>query len=242
MGKIAFPPIVGEVFKDSAAEAAGIIPNDRILSINGHKITYFDDIRKEVDLTTDGKATVELLRDGKKLTLTFPLKEIEVQEYNGQTSKRPMLGVKSVSTIEVEQLDLSLGEALYEALLETWDVTEATLRGVGQMISGQRGSEDLGGIVRIAEMSGDITKQSGFLDFLVFMCLLSINLGLINLFPIPVLDGGHVVIYLVEILTGKEINTKLKDTLFKLGFSLIIVLMVFATWNDMVRLFHRWFA
>ena len=242
VGKIAFPPIVGEVFENSAAEAAGIIPNDRILSINGHKITYFDDIRKEVELITDGKAVVELLRNGEKMTLSFPLKEIEVQEYNGQKSKRPMLGVKSVSTIEVEQLNLSLSGAFYEALKETWDVTEATLRGVGQMITGQRGSEDLGGIVRIAEMSGDITKQSGFLDFLVFMCLLSINLGLINLFPIPVLDGGHVVIYLVEIFTHKEINTKVKDTLFKLGFSLIIALMVFATWNDMVRLFHRWFA
>lgn len=110
------------------------------------------------------------------------------------------------------------------------------------MITGKRSGEELGGIVRIAEMSGDISKKSGLLDFIVFMCLLSINLGLINLFPIPVLDGGHVVIYLIEIVTGKEINNKLKDSLFKVGFSLIIALMVFATWNDMVRLFHRWFA
>ena len=242
VGKIAFPPVVGEVFKDSAADAAWIIPNDRILTINGHKITYFEDIRKEVDLITDGRATVELLRDGKKMTLTFPLKEIEVQEYDGQTSKRPMLGVKSVNAIEVEQEKLSLWGAVKEACQETWDVTEATLRGVGQMITGKRSGEELGGIVRIAEMSGDISKKSGLLDFIVFMCLLSINLGLINLFPIPVLDGGHVVIYLIEIVTGKEINNKLKDSLFKVGFSLIIALMVFATWNDMVRLFHRWFA
>ena len=92
------------------------------------------------------------------------------------------------------------------------DVPEATLRGVGQMITGKRSGEELGGIVRIAEMSGDISKKSGLLDFIVFMCLLSINLGLINLFPIPVLDGGHVVIYLIEIVTGKEINNKLKDS------------------------------
>ena len=74
-------------------------------------------------------------------------------------------------------------------------------------------------------------KQSSWLDFVVFMCLLSINLGLINLFPIPVLDGGHVVLYLIEIVTGKEINNRLKETLFKVGFSLIIALMVFATWK-----------
>ena len=100
----------------------------------------------------------------------------------------------------------------------------------------------MGGIIRIAEMTGDISKQSGVLDFLVFMALLSINLGLINLFPIPVLDGGHVVLYVIEIVTGREISNQVKDVLFKLGFALIIALMVFATWNDFVRLFHRWFA
>lgn len=242
VGKIVFPPVVGEVFKDSAAEAAGIIPNDRILTINGHKVTYFEDIRKEVDLITDGKATVELMRDGKKMTLSFPLKEIEVQEFDGNKSKRPMLGVKSVNAIEVEQEKVSLLGAVDEAVKETWSVTEATLRGVGQMITGKRSGEELGGIIRIAEMSGDISKQSGFLDFLVFMCLLSINLGLINLFPIPVLDGGHVVLYVIEIVSGKEINNRVKDALFKVGLSLIIALMVFATWNDVVRLFHRWFA
>lgn len=242
VGKIVFPPVVGEVFKDSAAEAAGIIPNDRILTINGHDIAHFDDIRKEVDLITDGQATVELMRSGQKLTLSFPLKEIEVKEFDGKTSKRPMLGVKSVNAIEVEQEDVSLWGAVKEAANETWSVTEATLRGVGQMITGKRSGEELGGIIRIAEMSGDISKQSGWLDFLVFMCLLSINLGLINLFPIPVLDGGHVVLYVIEIITGKEINNRVKDALFKVGFSLIIALMVFATWNDVVRLFHRWFA
>ena len=96
------------MFPDSAAASAGIIPNDRILTINGNKVTHFEDIRKEVDLITEGQATIELLRDGKEMTLTFPLKEIEVQEFDGKTSKRPMLGVKSVNAIEVEQEKLSL--------------------------------------------------------------------------------------------------------------------------------------
>ncbi len=242
LGKINFPPVVGEVFENSAAAKAGIVANDRILTINGNKIDSFDDIRKEVDLTVGNEVVVELLRDGRKIRLQFPLIEMEVPEANGEMTKRPMLGVKSVNVIELDHEKLSLPQSLNEAFMEAWNVTEATLRGVGQMITGKRSGEEIGGIIRIAEMSGDISKQNGILDLVVFMALLSINLGLINLFPIPVLDGGHIVIYLAEIAVGKEINTQIKDALFKVGFSLIIALMIFATWNDFVRLFHRWFA
>lgn len=242
LGKINFPPVVGEVFENSAAAKAGIVANDRILTINGNKIDSFDDIRKEVDLTVGNEVVVELLRNGRKIRLQFPLIEMEVPEANGEMTKRPMLGVKSVNVIELDHEKLSLPQSLKEAFMEAWNVTEATLRGVGQMITGKRSGEEIGGIIRIAEMSGDISKQNGILDLVVFMALLSINLGLINLFPIPVLDGGHIVIYLAEIAVGKEINTQIKDALFKVGFSLIIALMIFATWNDFVRLFHRWFA
>lgn len=242
LGKINFPPVVGEVFENSAAAKAGIVANDRILTINGNKIDSFDDIRKEVDLTVGNEVVVELLRDGREIRLQFPLIEMEVPEANGEMTKRPMFGVKSVNVIELDHEKLSLPQSLKEAFLEAWNVTEATLRGVGQMITGKRSGEEIGGIIRIAEMSGDISKQNGILDLVVFMALLSINLGLINLFPIPVLDGGHIVIYLAEIAVGKEINTQIKDALFKVGFSLIIALMIFATWNDFVRLFHRWFA
>lgn len=242
LGKINFPPVVGEVFENSAAAKAGIVANDRILTINGNKIDSFDDIRKEVDLTVGNEVVVELLRDGREIRLQFPLIEMEVPEANGEMTKRPMLGVKSVNVIELDHEKLSLPQSLKEAFLEAWNVTEATLRGVGQMITGKRSGEEIGGIIRIAEMSGDISKQNGILDLVVFMALLSINLGLINLFPIPVLDGGYIVIYLAEIAVGKEINTQIKDALFKVGFSLIIALMIFATWNDFVRLFHRWFA
>lgn len=242
LGKINFPPVVGEVFENSAAAKAGIVANDRILTINGNKIDSFDDIRKEVDLTVGNEVVVELLRDGREIRLQFPLTEMEVPEANGEMTKWPMLGVKSVNVIELDHEKLSLPQSLKEAFLEAWNVTEATLRGVGQMVTGKRSGEEIGGIIRIAEMSGDISKQNGILDLVVFMALLSINLGLINLFPIPVLDGGHIVIYLAEIAVGKEINTQIKDALFKVGFSLIIALMIFATWNDFVRLFHRWFA
>lgn len=245
IGKIEFPPVVGEVVKGGAAEQAGILPKDRILSVNGKKVDSFTDVRREVELNTEEKVRVELERGGKVIKLAFPLQYIEIENdaaLDKTETRRPMLGIRSVNVVEVQKLDLNVFQALRDAGIEVWNITDMTLRGVGQMIVGERGSEEIGGVIRIAEMSGDITRQQGILNLLVFMALLSVNLGLINLFPIPLLDGGHVVIYLIEIATRREINEKVKDGLFKVGFALLISLMVFATWNDVVRLFNRWFA
>ena len=242
-GKMVFPPIVGSVMDGGAAQKAGILAEDRIVSVNGRSVSSFDDIRKEVALIDDGNiATLEILRQGENLTLTFPIEEMEYSPDCGQTKvKQRMLGIRSVNRVEIEHVKMGFFSAFKEACVQTWTITETTLRGVGQMITGKRSSEELGGIIRIAEMSGDITKKYGVLDFLMFMALLSINLGLINLFPIPVLDGGHVVIFLLEIIFRREMNSRVKETLFKIGFSLLILLMILATWNDVVRLFKRWF-
>ena len=153
-----------------------------------------------------------------------------------------MLGIKSVNATEVTGDQMNFGSAVVEAVKESWRITEVTMRGVAQIIKGDRGGEDIGGIVRIAEMSGDISKNNNVLDLLMFMALLSINLGLINLFPIPALDGGHVLFSLVEIITRRPINEKAKEILLKIGISLLLALLVFATWNDFVRLFNRWFV
>ena len=243
VGKVDFPPVVGSVIPGGAAEQAGIQVKDRILTINGVKIESFNDIRREVELNTNDKVKGELEREGKVISLAFPLKKLSIaQEKSLDKTDKPMLGVRSINIIEVKKVDLSLWEAVRDAAKETWSITDVTLRGIGQMISGKRGSDEVGGVIRIAEMSGDITREQGVLSLFIFMALLSVNLGLINLFPVPLLDGGHVVIYLVEIATRREINEKIKDGLFKVGFALLISLMVFATWNDVVRLVHRWFA
>ena len=240
-GKMDFPPVVGEVIKGSAAEKAGIQPKDEILSVDGHKVKTFQEFRQEVDMNTDGTVDLELMRNGRKISLTVKLETIPLSVEPNQEQK-PMLGVSSLTTVEFNPIELSLPEAIKEAGAMTWQITVVTLRGVGQMISGARGTEDLGGIVRIAEMSGDISRSSSWLDFVVFMALLSINLGLINLFPIPLLDGGHVVIYLIEIVIRREINERAKEYVFKAGFMLLIALMLFATYNDFARLFNRWFS
>ncbi len=241
VGTVNYPPVVGEVIAGSAAEQAGIQPDDRIVEVNGHKIEEFSDISSEISLSADGTAKLVLLRGDEKISLDVKLTNITIEE-NKRLSERPMLGIKSKTSVDVGGTKVSLFPAITQACRDTWRMTTDTLRGVGQMITGKRSSEDLGGIIRIAEMTGDISKESGWIDFVVFMAILSINLGLINLFPIPVLDGGHVVIFLLEIISGREMHEKVKEVLFKCGFALLLALMLFATWNDFVHLFKRWFV
>ena len=240
-GKFNIPPVVGEVMEGSAAEIVGLQKNDRILMVNGHQINEFSDISREVLMAADHQLKLEIERGGEKMSFNVALKEMNHEGMDGKLKKQYMLGVKSVGSVELTHQRLSIGQAFVEASSEVWNVTVTTLRGVGQMITGARPSDDVGGIIRIAEMSGDITKNETFLDFITFLALLSINLGLINLFPIPVLDGGHVVIFALEIITGREISEKVKEYLFKAGFVLLVLLMVYATKNDIVHLINRFF-
>lgn len=243
LGKMDFPAVVGEVIKDSAAEAGGVLKGDKILRVNGKTVKTFTELRQEVDMHTDGEVKLEIERDGKIFTTAFPLKVVPLEvEANQPAETKPMLGIRSINVVEVEPENISLPQAFVDAALETWRITVVTLRGVGQMITGKRNADEVGGILRIAEMSGDISKTSGLIDFIAFMALLSINLGLINLFPIPLLDGGHVVIYLIEIVSGREINERAKEYVFRFGLLVLVSLMLFATYNDFAHLFNRWFS
>ena len=242
VGSYDIPPIVSEVIKESPAEKAGIIKGDKILEINNQKINDWSDISKEVSIAVND-VNLKIERNNQQLVLTVPLKDMEYAfDESEKPIKRRMIGIKGeAKQFKIIKDNFNFGASVKKAAEEVYNVTDTTLRGVGQMLTGERSGEDVGGIIRIAEMSGDISRTRGILDFLYFMALLSINLGLINLFPIPVLDGGHVVIYLLEIVSRRELNTKFRDYLFKIGLGFILFLMVFATWNDIKHLITRWF-
>lgn len=142
------------------------------------------------------------------------------------------LGVRS-NQVSIEQLNpLS---AVGVATTETWSIVGQTLDAVGQIIAGTRGTEELGGPLRIAQMSGDVA-QSGLVTTVWFMAMLSINLGLINLFPVPILDGGHLLFYGVEALRGRPLGERAQEVASMAGLTLVIALMLFVTWNDLVQL------
>ena len=242
IGSYDIPPVVSDVIKDSPAQTAGIMKNDKIIEINGKKINDWSDINKEISIAIDNVA-LKIERNNQVISVNVPLVEMEYAfDETEKPIKRRMIGIKGeTKQFKVVKDNFQFIPSIKKSAEEVYNITDMTLRGIGQMIMGERSGEDVGGIIRIAEMSGDISKTRGILDFLYFMALLSINLGLINLFPIPVLDGGHVVIYLLEIISRREIIAKLRDGLFKIGLGFILFLMVFATWNDIQHLITRWF-
>lgn len=236
--KIPAPAVVGNIFKGSAAERAGVARGDIIDSINGAAVSNFDEFRDYIAAHQDEPLEIKFRRP---LVIDVVLKDTSFDAGNGQKVKRRMLGIQSSPDIVFTEKNMGFVRAVEAGCVEAWNLTVTTLRSVGQMITGQRGGKEVGGIIRIAEMSGDISKNAGLVSFIYFMALLSVNLGLINLLPIPVLDGGHVVIYLGELITRRELKAEIKDYIFKFGLLIILAIMVLATWNDVVHLISRWF-
>lgn len=231
------PVIIDEVFPNSPAERAGIVKGDVLESINGVELTYFDELKKYVEEHSGENLDIKGRR---MLNLKVVLKDTDYNDEIGGKSKRRMLGVSSTPELAFSE-KLSFIEAVKAGFEETYNITAMTLRGVWQMITGQRGGQDVGGIIRIAEMSGDVSKTGGIIGFIYFMALLSVNLGLINLFPIPVLDGGNIVIFLIEMVIGRDLKENVKDYIFKFGLLIILAIMLLATWNDILHLASRWF-
>ena len=242
VGSYDIPPVVSEVIEDSPAQKAGIMKGDRLVEINGKQINDWSDINKEVSIAIE-QVDLKIKRGEENISVTVPLVSMDyAYDETEKPIKRKMIGIKGeAKQFKIVKDNFNFTESLRKSAEEVYNVTDMTLRGVWQMIIGERSGEDVGGIIRIAEMSGDISRTRGLLDFLYFMALLSINLGLINLFPIPLLDGGHVVIYLLEMISRRELNAKVRDCLFKIGLGFILFLMVFATWNDIKHLITRWF-
>jgi regulator of sigma E protease len=228
------PPVVGEVDANTAAARAGFEPGDRIATINGQSIERFQQIQQIVQIGLGEPLTVQVVRDGKTLTLQATPSVVERKDNFGHSFKIGLLGLRSKG---VEYARLGPGTALWRSIQETAFLSASTFKAVAQMIVGKRTTEELGGPLRIGEMSGEMA-QNGILSTsnIWFLAVLSLNLGLINLLPIPMLDGGHLLFYAIEAVRRRPLGPRIQDYGFRIGLSLVLLLMVFATWNDLVHL------
>ncbi|MDD3028767.1 MAG: RIP metalloprotease RseP [Alphaproteobacteria bacterium] len=226
------PPLVGALQEGSAAAQAGIEVGDRFLSIDGTPMRRFEDIKRAVSLNTGSSVTVVVQRDGQEKTMVLTPKVVVQKDLLGGAHRLGRIGVLSTAVVYEKR---TVPEALYYATVETWNISVDTLKAVGQVLIGTRGTEEIGGPLRIAEMSGTMARE-GFWPLVWFLAVISINLGLINLFPVPLLDGGHLLFYSIEAVLGRPINETAQEVGFRIGLVLVLSLMVFATWNDLVYL------
>ena len=227
-------PVVGEVLPDSAAAHAGVTVGDRINAIGDQPVKRFEDIQRIIVAHPNEQLTLHIARGDR--TLDLPVTP-DARESGGHT-----IGVLGIRGGQTTFESVPVWQAIPAGVVQTSDVTVQTLAGVWHMITSHHGADELGGPLRIAQLSGEVA-QLGVASLISFIAVLSVNLALINLFPIPVLDGGHLLFYLAEVIRGRPLPPRAQEYGTRAGFALIICLFVFATWNDLTHIgLFRWMA
>jgi len=231
MGQPFAEPIIGAVRDNSAAAAAGLKPGDRIISLDGKTVQRFDEIADALQL--DLSETLDLLieRDGRQLHVQVTPQVTEETDLFGNAHRFRRLGVESTGPGQLVRYDPLT--SIWVAGRETYRLSGQILLSVWQMAIGARSGEELGGVLRIGKVAGDVA-QLGIVPFIDLMARLSINLGLLNLFPIPLLDGGHLAFFAIEGVRGRPLGEKAQEWGMRIGIAVVLGLMVFATWNDLV--------
>ncbi len=235
-GKQTTSPRVDTIQENSAAQAAGFKPGDLVLSINGSRIGSFADMQRIVSISAGEKLEVEVDRGGEKVVLTATPQMREVKDNFGNVHRLGVLGIsRSMSPDDVRTETLGPVAALSAGAQETWFVVDRTLSYIGGIFAGRESADQLGGPIRIAQVSGQVAT-AGFVALLHLTAVLSVSIGLLNLFPIPLLDGGHLLFYAVEAVRGRPLSERAQEMGFRIGLAIVLMLMIFATFNDILHL------
>lgn len=231
-GRVVADPVVAQVQPESPAAAAGFEPGDRVLEVDGRTIAYFSDLQRIVTDNPDTPIAVKVQRDGQDVDLTVtPRTETQTDQF-GNSFELPIIGLVADRTSAAFRTEtFSPVEALGYGVTQTWFVTSRTVDFIGQIFTGRQGADQIGGPIRIAQVSGQVSTI-GFGALLNLAALLSVSIGLLNLLPIPMLDGGHLLFYAFEAVRGKPLSERIQEIGFRIGLALVMMLMVFAFWND----------
>lgn len=227
---------VDQVVPGSVAEKAGFMPGDLILSIDGSKIDTFNDLQRIVSTSADLPLAVAIDRGGQKLTLSATPQRREVTDRFGNVHRIGQLGLSrdaSGGNVTVERF--SFPQALVMGVQETWFVVDRTFAYIGGLFAGRESTDELGGPIRVAQVSGQVATL-GFAALVNLAAVLSVSIGLLNLFPVPMLDGGHLLFYAIEAIRGRPLSPRAQDIGFRIGLAAVVMLMLFTTWNDIVHL------
>jgi regulator of sigma E protease len=241
-GKPSTSPRVDAVQPGSAAQAAGFQAGDLVLSINGRPIESFPDMQQIVSTSAGELLTFEVERGGMKVELKAVPALRETKDRFGNVHRIGVLGItRSPSPDDTHFQPVGPVKALELGVQRTGFVVERTLSYIGGVISGREAADQLGGPIRIAQVSGQVATE-GLASLFSLTAVLSVSIGLLNLFPVPLLDGGHLLFYGIEAVRGKPLSERAQEVGFRIGLAIVVMLMIFATYNDLLHLAAQWTA
>jgi regulator of sigma E protease len=233
-------PRVDDVVADGAAARAGFVAGDLIVSIDGEAIDSFGDMQRIVSSSADRELKVEVNRAGKLIALKITPDRKEISDRFGNKLRQGVIGIKrnTNSAKDWEVRRFGPIEAVGMGVKQTVFIITRTLGYLSDVVMGRESPDQVGGPIRIAEVSGQVASD-GFLPLLQLTAVLSVSIGLINLFPVPLLDGGHLLFYAIEAVRRRPLSERVQEIGFRIGLALVLALMIFATWNDL-GIVKRW--
>ena len=233
VGKDFTPAVINEVQKDSPAMIGGLKKNDIILEIDGNTVESIMDVSKFITMSSDEIISFRVKRSYDEFLLKIKPDLVEGVDNLGNKINKRMVGIKlGAYNNEINHIKLGPAQAIFHAAHEVYYVSVSSLKYIGNMIIGKADTSQLGGPIRIAKISGQVA-EFGILAFISMTAYISISLGLINLFPIPMLDGGHLMFYAFEKVLGRPLSQKTQEGFFRIGMFLLLTLMFFTTFNDL---------
>ncbi len=235
-GKQTMTARVDAVQPDSPAAAAGFQTGDLVVSIDGKAIDNFEDMQRIVSESAGDTLKITVDRKGVPLVLTATPTLKEMKDNFGNVHRIGLLGIsRSTAPADLKLHPVAPPQAVWMGMQETWFVIDRTLTYIGGVVVGREAADQLGGPIRIAQISGEVATI-GFVALIHLAAVLSVSIGLLNLFPIPLLDGGHLLFYSIEALRGRPLSDRAQEFGFRIGLAIVVMLMIFATFNDIVHL------
>jgi regulator of sigma E protease len=220
----------------SAAERAGFLPGDRVISIDGQTIASFSEMQRIVGTSPDQPLHFVVDRGGKTVEITATPERKEITDHFGNTIRLGLLGIqRSASPDDWTLKRHDPVTAFGMAVKECYFVISRSLGYLYDVVTGREAADQLGGPIRIAQVSGQVAT-AGFVALLNLAAIISVSIGLLNLFPIPMLDGGHLLFYSIEAIRGRPLSESTQEIGFRIGLAFVLMLMLFATWNDLIHL------
>jgi regulator of sigma E protease len=233
---------VDAIQPESAAAAAGFQPGDVVLSIDGRAIESFAEMQRIVSTSAGETLTLVVDRGGQQVTLKAVPALKEVKDSFGNVHRMGVLGIsRSLAPDDVKFEPVGPLKAVTLGFQETWFVIDRTMSYLGGVIAGREAADQLGGPIRIAQVSGQVAT-AGFSALMHLAAVLSVSIGLLNLFPVPLLDGGHLLFYAIEAVRGRPLSDRAQEYGFRIGLAIVVMLMIFATFNDIVHIAAQWTA